>query len=172
MYTHLVRTETLLMDENNTTRRGFYGAVINGLNGIIGAALTVVAVPYLLFPKRHRTSAGWTEATDLTKLPQGTPAEIIFDRVRKDSWRTSTEKASAWILKKSDQEVVAYSPSCTHLGCAYKWDDPSKNFVCPCHTSAFSMDGKVLSGPAPRPLDRYEVRVDNGKILLGQIKRA
>ena len=161
------------MDENNTTRRGFYSAVINGLNGIIGLALGLVAVPYLLFPKRHRTSAGWTEATDIAKLPpSGSPAEVIFERVRKDSWRVSTEKASAWIVKKSDQEVVAYAPSCTHLGCAYKWDDSSKNFICPCHTSAFSIDGKVLTGPAPRPLDRYDVRVDNGKILLGEIKKA
>ena len=160
------------MDENNSTRRGFYAVVINGINGLIGAALGAVAIPYLLFPRRHNVAAGWTEATDLAKLPQGTPAEIIFERVRKDSWRVSTEKASAWILKKSDQEVVAYAPSCTHLGCAYKWDEPTKNFVCPCHTSAFSMDGKVLTGPAPRALDRYDVRVDNGKILLGEIKQA
>ena len=107
------------MDENTSTRRGFYSAVINGINGIIGVALGVVAVPYLLFPKRHKTSAGWTPATDLERLTEGTPAEIIFERVRKDSWRVSTEKASAWILKKSDHEVVAYAPSCTHLGCAY-----------------------------------------------------
>jgi menaquinol-cytochrome c reductase iron-sulfur subunit len=160
------------MDENNSTRRGFYAAVINGINGIIGVALGVVAVPYLLFPRRHQISAGWTAAADLDKLPQGTPAEVIFERVRKDSWRVSTEKASAWILKKSDQDVVAYGPSCTHLGCAYKWDDPSKNFICPCHTSAFSIDGKVLAGPAPRPLDRYDVRLDNGKILLGDIRKA
>ena len=173
VYTHVVRTDTFPMDENTSTRRGFYSAVINGLNGVIGAALAVVAVPYLLFPKRHRTSAGWTEATDIAKLPaSGSPAEVIFERVRKDSWRVSTERASAWILKKSDQEVVAYAPSCTHLGCAYKWEESSKNFICPCHTSAFSLDGKVLTGPAPRPLDRYDVRVDNGKILLGDIRKA
>ena len=173
VYTRLIGIDPLLMDENTSTRRGFYSVVINGLNGIIGAALGLVAVPYLLFPKRHRTSTGWTEATDIAKLPaSGSPAEVIFERVRKDSWRVSTEKASAWILKKSDSEVVAYVPLCTHLGCAYKWDESNKNFICPCHTSAFSMDGKVLSGPAPRPLDRYDVRVDNGKILLGEIRKA
>lgn len=160
------------MDENTSTRRGFYAAAINALNGIIGIAVAVVAIPYLLFPRRHPVTAGWTAATDVDKLPQGTPAEVIFERVRKDSWRTSTEKASAWILKKSDSDVIAYGPSCTHLGCAYKWDQSSKNFICPCHTSAFSIDGKVLAGPAPRPLDRYDVRVDNGKILLGEIRKA
>lgn len=160
--------------ENNpeTSRRGFYSIVINGINALLGVTLGVVAIPYLLFPRKHKVSAGWTEATELAKLPDGKPAEVIFDRVRKDSWRTSTEKASAWILKKSDSEVVAFAPSCTHLGCAYKWDDSAKNFICPCHTSAFGADGKVLTGPAPRPLDRYAVKLDNGKILLGEIRQA
>jgi menaquinol-cytochrome c reductase iron-sulfur subunit len=160
------------MEDTNPTRRSFYAVVINGLNGILGAAFGGVALSYLLLPRRHKVVAGWTEAAELAKLPDGKPAEIIFDRVRKDSWRVSTEKASAWILKKSENEVVAFAPSCTHLGCAYKWDDGAKNFMCPCHTSAFSIDGKVLTGPAPRPLDRYDVRLDNGKILLGEIKQA
>jgi menaquinol-cytochrome c reductase iron-sulfur subunit len=161
-----------MMEDNNSTRRGFYSTVINALNGILAVALGGVAMTYLLLPRRHKVSAGWTEATDISKLKDGTPAEVIFDRVRKDSWRVSTEKSSAWILKKSDQEVVAFGPSCTHLGCAYKWDAGTNNFICPCHTSAFSIDGKVLSGPAPRPLDRYDVRLDGGKILLGEIKKA
>ena len=161
------------MDNNPTpTRRNFYSTIINGLNGLLGAALGGVAAAYLILPRKHKVSAGWTEATDLSKLQEGKPAEVIFDRVRKDSWRVSTEKTTAWILKKSEQEVVAFAPSCTHLGCAYKWDDSAKNFMCPCHTSAFSVEGKVLSGPAPRPLDRYDVRLDNGKILLGEIKQA
>jgi menaquinol-cytochrome c reductase iron-sulfur subunit len=159
------------MEDQNPTRRNFYSIVINGLNGILTAGFGAVTAAYLLLPRKHKLIFGWTAATELTSLKDGMPAEVIFDRVRKDSWRVSTEKTSAWILKKSDQEVVAYAPSCTHLGCAYKWDDGAKNFVCPCHTSAFSIDGKVLTGPAPRPLDRYDVRIDGGRILLGEIKK-
>src|SRR5260221_11151379 len=96
VYTHLFRIDSLLMDENNPTRRGFYGAVINGLNGIIGAALGIVAVPYLLLPIRHRTSAGWTEATDLARLPaSGGPAEVTFERVPKDTCVVSPGTAGA-----------------------------------------------------------------------------
>ena len=47
--------------------------------------------------------------------------------------------------------MVAFNPACTHLGCAYHWDESPNNFVCPCHASVFSIDGKVLVGPAPRP---------------------
>ena len=52
--------------------------------------------------------------------------------------------ATAWVVKQPNSEVVAFSPQCTHLGCAYHWDAPSHTFICPCHTSVFSIDGKVL----------------------------
>jgi Rieske Fe-S protein len=64
----------------------------------------------------------------------------------------TTEKATAWVVKKPENDVIAFTPQCMHLGCPYHWDDPSHTFVCPCHTSVFSIDGKVLSGPAPRPI--------------------
>jgi menaquinol-cytochrome c reductase iron-sulfur subunit len=69
-------------------------------------------------------------------------------------------------------QVVAFAPQCTHLGCAYHWDEKNQNFLCPCHTSTFALDGRVLEGPAPRPLDRYESRVENGRLLLGRVIRS
>jgi len=102
-----------------------------------------------------------------SELPAGRkPEEVVFRRSRVDGWRVLNEKTTAWVVRTDQNNVIAYAPSCTHLGCAYHWDDPSKTFVCPCHTSAFSLDGKVLTGPAPRPLDRFVTRVDNGKLLI------
>jgi len=75
-------------------------------------------------------------------------------------------------VKKPKQAVVAFAPQCTHLGCGYHWDEQKQYFVCPCHSSTFSIDGEVLSGPAPRPLDRYEVRVQGEKLWLGPVRRA
>ena len=136
-------------------------AAIGGLGGV-----------YLLTPASKKRAGGWFEAADASKLKVGEAEEVVFERTRVDGWRVSKEKSSAWIVKKSDQEVIAYSPSCTHLGCAYRYDAVQKNFICPCHISAFSLDGNVLSGPAPRPLDRYEAKIANGRVLLGEIKKA
>ena len=55
---------------------------------------------------------------------------------------------------------------------SYHWDAANKNFLCPCHTSTFSVEGKVLSGPAPRALDRYTVKIDGGKILIGPVVKS
>ncbi len=132
----------------------------------MGLALAVPAVAYLLSKPKAGKSPDWVDAADVNTLAAGEPREVVFLRSRVDGWRVLNEKATAWVVKMDPQNVVAYSPSCTHLGCAYHWDDQAKQFVCPCHASIFSIDGKVLAGPAPRPLDRYLTRVDNGKLLI------
>jgi Rieske Fe-S protein len=60
--------------------------------------------------------------------------------------------------------VVAFSTICPHLGCGIDWVESKNSFGCPCHESFFSLDGKVSSGPAPRPMDSLETRVVDGVI--------
>lgn len=152
------------------TRRSFYIRFIYTAMSAIGAALTLPAAVYLLFPPKTRKEGEWVDAGDLAGIPVGTPEEISFHRTRVDGWMVTSEKATAWVVKKPDNQVIAFSPQCTHLGCAYHWDAASHNFVCPCHSSAFSIDGKVLAGPAPRPLDRYLVNVQGGKLRIGPLE--
>src|SRR6266542_3167423 len=131
---------------------------------------TAPALLYLLLPPRLRRDAEWVEAGDVTNLAQRVPTELMFRKTRVDGWKVTSEKETAWVVKLSDQNIVAFGPQCTHLGCAYHWDDRKSQFLCPCHSSVFSVDGKVISGPAPRPLDRYESKIENGKLLLGAVR--
>jgi menaquinol-cytochrome c reductase iron-sulfur subunit len=149
------------------TRRAFYIGFINGAMGLIGLALAVPAAIYLLFPPKLRKGQQWVETADLSTIPADTPTEISFQRTRVDGWKVINEKATAWVVKQPNNEVVAFLPQCTHLGCAYHWDDPSRTFICPCHTSRFSMDGQVLGGPAPRPLDRFMTKIQGGRLDIG-----
>ena len=153
--------------ELSPTRRSFYIRFIYATMTAIGAALAIPAGIYLLFPPKARKEAEWVDAADLASIPTGTPTEISFQHNRVDGWKVTSEKTTAWVVKASDSQVTAFTPQCTHLGCAYHWDEAAHNFLCPCHTSAFSIDGKVLTGPAPRPLDRYTVRVQGNKLQIG-----
>ena len=159
------------MQETAPNRRNFFGAAINGLMGIVTAALGIPAVAYLLVPGRTKKTGQWVEAGDVGSLRLNSPEEMVFRRTRVDGWKVTSEKATAWVVKTSDTQVTAFAPQCTHLGCAYHWEEQSKEFLCPCHTSTFAIDGRVTAGPAPRPLDRYEAKVENGKLMVGRVQK-
>jgi len=161
-----------MAEEMIEKRRGFLVGSINAMMGAITAALGIPALGYLLVPAREKKQQNWIEAADLSKLMVNQPEQVIFQRVRRDGWKVVTEKAAAWVVKTGEQKVVAFSPVCTHLGCAVSWDSGDKAFVCPCHTSSFSPEGKVMAGPAPRSLDRFDVRVDGIKVMLGEVKQS
>ena len=152
------------------TRRTFYVAAIYGIWGLITAALGLPALIYLLVPPRMRRQNEWVEVGKMAQIPIGTPVEMTFRRMRVDGWKVVSEQNSAWVVKSPNNQITAFGPQCTHLGCAYHWDEAKNEFVCPCHNSMFSIEGKVLGGPAPRPLDQYETKVQGATLLLGRLQ--
>ncbi len=57
--------------------------------------------------------------------------------------------------------VFALRATCTHLGCVTLWQESQQMFQCPCHGSRFTKEGLNVAGPAPRPLERCAIRVDD-----------
>ena len=154
---------------NGMTRRNLYVGAIYGLGALIAAALGIPAAIYLLLPPKLRQPDEWIEVGDVASLSPDSPTEMAFRRNRADGWKVTSEKATAWVVKHADNSVTAFGPQCTHLGCAYHWDESKNEFLCPCHNSLFSIEGKVMAGPAPRPLDRYETKIDGKKLLVGRL---
>ncbi|HKE29497.1 MAG TPA: ubiquinol-cytochrome c reductase iron-sulfur subunit [Bryobacteraceae bacterium] len=159
----------LVSTANGTTRRHFYVGAIYATWAVITAALGIPALFYLFLPPKIRERQEWTEVGSLSNLATGAPVEMAFRQNRIDGWKIISEKSTAWVVKQTDNSVVAFGPQCTHLGCAYHWDDAKHEFLCPCHNSVFAMDGQVISGPAPRPLDRYDVKVNGNTLLVGKL---
>jgi menaquinol-cytochrome c reductase iron-sulfur subunit len=153
-------------------RRSFHLAFIYGVWSAIATILALPATVYLLWPPGSKKELGWEDACNLAQLELKTPQEIVFRRNRIDGWKIVSEKVSAWVVKLSNKEVIAFGPQCPHLGCAYHWVSQKHEFLCPCHTSTFSIDGDVLSGPSPRPLDRYETKIEGDKLLLGPVRKS
>jgi menaquinol-cytochrome c reductase iron-sulfur subunit len=155
-----------------STRRRFFVGAIYAIWTAIGAALGLPALIYLFLPPKARNEDQWVEAGDVSKLVPGAPVELAFRRTRVDGWKVSSEKNTAWVVRQPDSSIVAFGPQCTHLGCAYHWEDKRGHFLCPCHTSLFSLDGAAISGPALRPLDRYDVKVQGTKLLIGPLRKS
>lgn len=71
------------------------------------------------------------------------------------------------VSNPSDPKTIsAVNPTCTHKGCTVEWKADQKAFVCPCHNAKYSADGKVLKGPAKKPLATYEAKVAGDSILV------
>jgi len=152
--------------QEETTRRRF----LKWLLGIIAAVNVFIAgIPFL------RSLAGtsakarkseWLKVVAISSLPEGRPVDIRFMAEPEEAFIHTSVLHSVWVIKHSVDEITVFSPICPHLGCYYQWDQQSGQFECPCHASVFAPDGKVLGGPAPRPLDTLRTRIDNGNLLI------
>ncbi len=79
---------------------------------------------------------------------------------------------SVWIVKNSDGFMYALSTVCTHLGCTPNWLNNEGKFKCPCHGSGFRATGLNFEGPAPRPLERFALKVDEtGTIVVDKSQK-
>jgi cytochrome b6-f complex iron-sulfur subunit len=80
-----------------------------------------------------------------------------------------------WVVNteyNGQRQIFALSTVCTHLGCTPNWLDGEQKFKCPCHGSGFYKDGINFEGPAPRPLERYAIRLaDDGQLEVDKSKK-
>lgn len=69
-----------------------------------------------------------------------------------------------YVRRDAEGEIVALLASCTHRGC--QPEPVGDRLVCPCHGSEFSLTGRVLAGPAERPLTRYSVSEQGEEVIV------
>ena len=81
-------------------------------------------------------------------------------------WINAEEEFSVYVLTENGQDFIAMSNICTHLGCRIRWIPDQEGFFCPCHNGVFAKDGSVIGGPPPRPLDRFETKVEEGILFV------
>jgi cytochrome b6-f complex iron-sulfur subunit len=90
----------------------------------------------------------------------------VEDVPEQDTTPGNFPKVKFW-LSNTPEGLVALYKVCPHLGCLYGWNDQEFKFICPCHGSQYEHDGDYISGPAPRGLDRFVIRIEdeNGQVL-------
>ncbi|WP_026736389.1 QcrA and Rieske domain-containing protein [Fischerella sp. PCC 9605] len=82
----------------------------------------------------------------------------------------SEEAAAGKVLIIRDpsdtSKLIALNPTCTHKGCIVGWKKDQNALVCPCHGSKFANDGKVINGPAQKPLPTYIAKLEGDVVLV------
>ena len=76
------------------------------------------------------------------------------------------QKGRFYISRLEDGGLLALWQRCTHLGCTVPWREDEERFHCPCHSSIFDSVGEVVSGPAPRPLDRFPIEIQDSQVIV------
>jgi len=74
-------------------------------------------------------------------------------------------KERTFILR-TEGGFLAISAICPHLHCVVNWNEMLKKFECPCHGAKFNLNGEVLEGPPPRPLDLYKLQLVAGNLVV------
>jgi menaquinol-cytochrome c reductase iron-sulfur subunit len=155
---------------HHISRRDFIKLTTAAAGTVIGAAIGLPAIAYLIDPALKAVKAdAWIQLGKLESFEIGNPTLVSFTRSKINGWEKTVNSYGVFVLRKSDTEVLVLSNKCTHLGCHVNWKADKQEYICPCHDAQFGINGNVLGGPPPRPLDSYsgdQVKVEDGKLLI------
>jgi Rieske Fe-S protein len=70
------------------------------------------------------------------------------------------------LIRTPSGELRAFSAICTHLACIVQYRPDLGHIWCACHNGHFDLNGKNMTGPPPRPLERYVLKVQQERIVV------
>jgi len=167
------------------SRRNFVVRTLALIGGAITAVLGIPVVGFGIAPGWQARSpvrllstsivptlrsSALTSVGKLADFKVGVPQYVKVDRPVVDGWVAENAPIGVHVVRKSDTDVAVFDPHCTHLGCPLAWSTGSKSFACPCHGGSFNDDGDVIAGPPPRPMIRYETRIQDGEVFIGALQ--
>ena len=154
-------------EEEKFSRRNFMSVATWTIGGIIGIGMIIPGIIYIVGPALSKQKEQeWIRLGPVSKVELGIPTLFKFKIKRQSGWIVNEEEISLYVYTEEGRDFIALSNICTHLGCRVRWIMDQDEFFCPCHNATFNKKGEVLSGPPPRPLNRYEVKVENDQLYV------
>jgi Rieske Fe-S protein len=146
------------IDNKQISRRSFFNKLWIGLGAIAGIEILGISINFLLHSSK--------EKRDLKSfIVAGNVDDFKLNSV------TPFRSGKFYLSRLSDGGFLAMSLTCTHLGCSVGWNAAENNFVCPCHSSSFEINGNVTGPPAARALDLHPIIIENGIVKVNPNSR-
>jgi Rieske Fe-S protein len=135
-------------------RRKFLNTLlgIGGVGGILSVFYPVFS--FLIPPKSSEPKVNSVKAGMNAEFPINSSKIIKFGR------------KPVILIKTEDNQLKALSASCTHLDCIVQYKQDTKQIWCACHNGTYDLNGRNLSGPPPKPLEEYDVKVVKDEIII------
>ncbi len=144
------------MEQTKITRREFLNYVLGGgILALLGSAGYPI-VRYITPPKGVETQASSVVAAKVGELAPDAGKIFKFG-----------DKPGI-LINSPTGELVAFNAVCTHLNCTVQYDSRAKSILCACHNGRFDLNGKVISGPPPRPLEKYDVNIRGEDVVVSK----
>jgi succinate dehydrogenase / fumarate reductase iron-sulfur subunit len=149
------------------SRRRFLKRVTYGLGTATALVLGGVLASATIGPSIRRASKRWMRLGSIEAFAPGKVKTISIEYEVIDGFYKSRKIKPVMVYRAPDSNsLVVYDSRCTHLGCTVHWDDTKQMFMCACHGGAFDRDGNVKAGPPPRPLDKHNIKVEEGYLYI------
>jgi len=152
---------------SHLSRRDFTTIVVGTLGTVIAVAVGLPAIGYVLGPAlKSNKSDAWIPLGEAEGFPVDEPTLVSFTRTKVNGWEKTVNSYGVYVTRPSDGDIYVLSNVCTHLSCRVTWQDVEADYLCPCHDGIFDIQGTVVSGPPPKPLYRYETKIEDGTLFI------
>ncbi len=148
-----------MSDSHELSRRDFIKVTTGIVGGLIGAAVGLPSIYYLIDPALGEGGKdAWIPIGKFEDMQIGVPYPFSFTRVQVNGWERTASSYGGYAIRRSDDpnDLLILNSRCTHLACSVNWSAEANAYLCPCHDAKFSIEGEVLDGPPPRALDVFE----------------
>jgi Rieske Fe-S protein len=154
-------------EDPHVTRRTLLMNVGIALNAVVALAIATPVVAFLLGPvTRRKDYLEWITIGDAADFPPGETRLVTFRNPFSNSWDGETANVPAYVRCSAPGQYTVFAINCAHLGCPVRWFSESQLFMCPCHGGVYYADGSRASGPPERGLFTYELKIQNGKLMI------
>lgn len=150
-------------------RRRFVAVVLGAIASAITGILGVPLAGFFALPALRKTERRWLEVGPVSEFSEGELKKVIAKALVAQVWPKETSEVALYVLNRGADQFTLYHIHCTHVGCPVRWNSQAGRFFSPCHGGVFDRDGQVLAGPPPRPLDRYEYKIEKGILYAGRV---
>jgi menaquinol-cytochrome c reductase iron-sulfur subunit len=148
------------------SRREFFPKLGIALSGVIAFLIAIPVVGALLAPYFRHTPRTWRKVGRLADFKIGETVLVKFRDSSPLPWSGITAETASWVRRISENQFLALSINCAHLGCPVRWIADAELFLCPCHGGVYYKDGSYAAGPPPHGLSQYPVRVRNAYVEI------
>jgi len=142
--------------QGHDERRTFLKILLSGGLIALGGSILYPILAYLKPPKQGEVEVTSVKAGKLSELEKDSGKIVKFGT------------KPVILIRTANNELRAFSATCTHLECTVQYKKDLGLIWCACHNGKYDLNGRNVSGPPPRPLDEYRVVVQGEEVLISK----